>query len=124
MRKRGFFMRYRKLDENGDYSFGNSQANFHKNTPNAVGQAALTRLKLWVNEWFLNIEDGTDWLDQVLGRGTSLLYEQVIKQRILGTFGVTEIVDFYTQYDPNTRKLNIQTTINTIYGETTLQESL
>jgi len=117
-------MRYRKLDEIGDYSFGNSQANFHQNTPAGVGQAVLTRLKLWVNEWFLNVEDGTDWLDQVLGRGTSLLYEQVIKQRILGTFGVTEITDFYTQFDPNTRKLNIQTTINTVYGETTLQESL
>ncbi|MDH0030306.1 MULTISPECIES: hypothetical protein [unclassified Acinetobacter] len=117
-------MRYRKLDENGDYSFGNSQANFYQNTPQAVGQAVLTRLRLWVGEWFLNIDDGTDWLDQVLGRGTSLLYEQVIKQRILGTQGVTEITDFFTQYDPNTRELAIQTTINTIYGETTLQESL
>lgn len=117
-------MRYRKLDENGDYTFGNSQANFHRDTPEAVGQAVLTRLKLWVNEWFLNVEDGTDWLDQVLGRGTSLLYEQVIKQRILGTFGVTEITDFYSQFDPGTRELNIQTTINTIYGETTIQGSL
>ena len=117
-------MRYRKLDENGDYSFGNSQANFYRDTPEAVGQAVLTRLRLWVGEWFINTEDGTDWLDQVLGEGTSLLYEQVIKQRILETQGVTEITDFFTQYDPNTRELAIQTTINTIYGELTLQESL
>lgn len=117
-------MRYRKLDENGDYSFGNSQANFYKNTPQAVGQAVLTRLRLWVNEWFLNVEDGTDWLDQVLGRGTSLLYEQVLKQRILGTLGVTEITEFFTTYHPDTRELMIQTTINTVYGETSLKEFL
>lgn len=32
-------MRYRKLDENGDYSFGGQQADYYRDTPLAVAQA-------------------------------------------------------------------------------------
>jgi len=32
-------MRYRKLDDSGDFSFGHGQADFHHNTPEAVAQA-------------------------------------------------------------------------------------
>ena len=37
-------MKYRKLTENGDYAFGRGGADMHADTPEAVGQAVLTRL--------------------------------------------------------------------------------
>ena len=39
-------MKYRKLTENGDYAFGRGGADMHADTPEAVGQAVLTRLRL------------------------------------------------------------------------------
>ena len=46
-------MKYRKLTENGDYAFGRGGADMHADTPEAVGQAVLTRLRLFAGEWFV-----------------------------------------------------------------------
>lgn len=116
-------MRYRKLDENGDYSFGMGQTDFLKDTPEAVGQAVLTRLKLWVGEWFANTSDGTGWATDVLGKGTSSIYELMLRKRVLETQGVLGINDFQAQFDADQRTLSIQINIDTIYGQTTVEGS-
>lgn len=113
-------MRYRKLDDAGDYSFGLGQSDFMVNNPEAVGQAVLTRLNLWVGEWFANIDDGTGWSTDVLGKGTSSLYEMMLRNRVLGTPGVKSILDFQSSLNPDERRLTIQITIDTIYGQTTV----
>lgn len=110
-------MRYRKLDENGDYSFGNSQSNFMANTPETVGQAVLTRLNLWIGEWFADISDGTGWDTSVLGKGTESLFELTLRQRVLETPGVDRVVDFFAKFDSDVRRLTIEITIDTVYGQ-------
>lgn len=117
-------MRYRKLDANGDFTIGTG-ADFHVNTPDAVGQAVLTRLKLWKGEWFIDTADGTPWMGEILGkRHAGKNPDAVIKQRILGTQGVKEITEYSSTYDGNTRKLTVTATLNTIYGATTISENL
>lgn len=117
-------MKYRKLDEAGDYTLG-SGSDFLTNTPEAVGQAVLTRLKLWRGEWFINIEDGTEWETEVLGkRFQNTNPDASIQGRILGTQGVVEISDYSSTFDGNTRKLNVRVAITTIYGVTTIEETL
>ena len=49
-------MKYRKLTENGDYAFGRGGADMHADTPEAVGQAVLTRLRLFAGEWFVDLK--------------------------------------------------------------------
>lgn len=120
-RKAAFFMRYRKLDDDGDYSFGQGQNNFHINTPEGVAQAVMTRLKFWVGEWFADTSDGTGWGTDVLGKFTDHLFELMIRQRILSTQGVLRVDSFDSQFDGETRKLSIQSTITTIYGSASLQ---
>ncbi len=120
-RKAAFFMRYRKLDDDGDYSFGQGQNNFHINTPEGVAQAVMTRLKFWVGEWFADTSDGTGWSADVLGKFTDHLFELMIRQRILSTQGVLRVDSFDSQFNGETRKLSIQTTITTIYGSASLQ---
>ena len=119
-----FFMRYRKLDVNGDYSFGTGKADFHVNSPEAVAQAVLTRLNLWVGEWFVNVDDGTGWTTNVLGKGTSSLYELMLRDRTLGTPGVKSILDFQATYKADSRELNVQIDIDTIYGQATVSGDL
>ncbi|WP_375038583.1 hypothetical protein [Acinetobacter sp. RW6] len=114
-------MRYRKLDDDGDYSFGQGQNNFHINTPEGVAQAVMTRLKFWVAEWFADTSDGTGWNTDVLGKYTDHLFELMIRQRILETQGVLSVDSFDSQFDGETRKLSIQSSITTIYGSAILQ---
>lgn len=40
-------MRYRREDENGDYTFGRGDSGFFVDCPEAVAQAVKTRLQLW-----------------------------------------------------------------------------
>ncbi|QKS62210.1 hypothetical protein [Cupriavidus gilardii] len=117
-------MRYRKLTEDGDYSFGNQAADFYKDTPDAVAQAVMTRLRLLRGEWFLDTTEGTPWATEVLGKYTGATYDAAIRQRILGTQGVTELVNYSSNLDTERRHLSVTATINTIYGTTTVQATL
>lgn len=116
-------MLLRKLDNNGDMQFGNGNANFYKDTPEAIAQNIYTRLKLWLGEWYLDTDEGTDWLGKCLGKNSmdSALLE--IKQRILGTTGVNSIQNFSASIEPTSRKLTITGTVNTIYGDTDINYS-
>jgi hypothetical protein len=117
-------MRYRKLTADGDYSFGQQQADFYRNVPEAVAQAVLTRLELFTGQWFLDSDEGTPWRTDVLGKYTSDVYDAVIKARILDTQGVTQIDAYTSSRDADSRKLTVTATITTAYGQTTITTTL
>jgi hypothetical protein len=116
-------MRYRRLDENGDALFGRSQLDFLVDTPETVTQAVRTRLGLLRGQWFLDTEEGLN-TSQILGYGTQSTYDWAIRERILGTQGVTEITAYDSQFDPDSRALTVQATISTQYGTTTVEATL
>lgn len=116
-------MQYRKLDASGDYTLGTG-SDFLQDTPETVAQAVRTRLALWAGEWFADTSDGTPWDTEVLGKFTTSTRDAVIKERILGTAGVTSIDEYQSTYDGNTRRLTITATISTAYGTTSVQTTL
>lgn len=109
-------MRYRKLSPTGDYVFGNGQADFWRDVPDAVAQAAYTRLQLWLGQWFLNTADGTPYQTQVLGKYTGSTRDAAIRARILGTQGLTSIDAYASQVDRDTRAFSVQATVTTTYS--------
>ena len=111
-------MTYRKLDDNGDYTFGGNLNSFYIDDPLGVAQAVVTRLKLWENEWFLDIQEGTPYLGGVIGKYTMETFDPLIRDRILNTEGVTEILEYSSSYDGDLRKVSISVKINTSYGVT------
>lgn len=117
-------MRYRKLDANGDYTFGNSQSDFYRDQPEAVAQAVQTRLQLLTGEWFLDTSTGTPWRAQVLGKYTSTIRDTVIKQRIIQTIGVQSLDAYSSTFDPSSRTFSVQATITTIYGTAQVETTL
>lgn len=117
-------MRYRALSASGDYTFGQSSANFLVNSPATVAQAVLTRLKLMTGEWFLDVTTGTPYREKILGAHRLATADPTIRARILGTPGVEGLESYFSSYDPATRKLNVSATINTIYGQTDLTAAL
>lgn len=111
-------MRYRKLSTTGDYQFGASQKDFYRDEPSAVGQAAKTRLLLWLGEWFLNIEEGTAFMQGILGKHSQTTADITIQDRVLDTQGATNIQNYESEVNPDTRDMSVSMTLNTIYGPT------
>lgn len=114
-------MKYRALDPLGDYMLGKPLL---VNTPEAVGQAVYTRLKLWREEWFLDTTEGTPYNEEVLGKRDGRIPDAAIQQRILGTTGLTAITSYSSSYDGETRTLTVNAAIDTIYGPTTVTVTL
>lgn len=117
-------MRYRKLDENGDYSFGHGQQDFYVNSPEAVGQSVLTRLKLWQGEWFLDTSIGTPYMTAILGKVPQEIADQAIQKVVLGTTGVLGLASYFSSYDPAKRTLTVSMTLNTEFGTTEVSTTL
>lgn len=113
-------MRYRREDDSGDYVFGAGDNTFLINTPETVAQAVKTCFELWLGEWFLDTAEGTPYMESILGKHQSVVYQSAIRERTLGTQGVTEIIDLVIQIDPQTRRISFTATINTLYGQTTV----
>lgn len=109
-------MRYRRLDANGDYTFGNGGLNFWVNDAQGVAQSVQTRLLLFTGEWFLDQTEGLPLTQDILGYNNAALYDSVIRSRILDTAGVSSIVSYQSSRDPTTRALTVSATIQTIYS--------
>jgi len=109
-------MRYRKLDADGDFSFGHNMSDFYIDQPEAVGQAIKTRLDLQLGDWFLDTSEGTDWNGQVLGAHTQGTRDVEIRSRVAETQGVQQLRRFETEFDGDTRAYSVQILVDTDYG--------
>lgn len=116
-------MKYRKLDSNGDYSFGQSRVNFLESSPATVAQAILTRLRMAKGESFINTSDGTPYDTEIRGHGTAAVRDLAMRSRILGTVGVTDIESFSSSVNPVTRSYNVTATVNTVYGKAVIENA-
>ena len=117
-------MIYRKLDSEGDYTFGGNENSFYRNDPLGVSQSVITRLRLWENEWFLDIVEGMPYLGGVMGKYTLEDVDSIIKERIINTEGVVEITSYESSFNPDLRKFSVSVTISTLYGDAVINEVL
>lgn len=110
-------MKYRRLDTDYDYSFGNGLGDFLSDVE-AVAQAIETRLKLWLEEWWMDLGDGLPMWQSILGyRGTNKeMVNRLITARIAGTTGVIAVKNITSSYDPSTRAYAFQAYVDTEYG--------
>ncbi|MBX4266531.1 hypothetical protein [Clostridium estertheticum] len=110
-------MRYRMLDENGDYSFGKGQQNFTFGRF-AVSQAIDTSLALLKGEWWEDISAGLPLFQNILGKTGSpdniAIADLFIKKRINEVTGVTSIEGFTSSYAD--RVYTFTCSVNTLYG--------
>lgn len=110
-------MIYRRLDSEGDMTFGSGKGNFLSEIE-AVAQAIKTRLLLFQAEWWLDREDGLPFFQQISGyRGRDkAAVERIITERILGTQHVTGISYVGYDYDADSRQYSFTATVDTDYG--------
>ena len=67
-------MKVRKLNADGEVAFGRGRLDYLADSPEAVGQNVMTRLKLKTGEWFTDVSDGTPYADSILGEHKRLLF--------------------------------------------------
>ena len=115
-------MKYRRLDKQGDYTFGSN--NFLTGVE-AVAQAVMTRLKLLKGEWWEDLNDGLPLWQEILGQSGSnshIVYiDNVITQRIYNTTDVVSIIDYESNWNSATREYGFVAKVNTAYSETTIE---
>lgn len=105
--------------------FGQSRANYARDAE-AVAILVKKRLLLIAGEWFLDTSQGVPYLTDIARKPANLaLAESTIKQTILETEGVQEIITFALTFDRDIRKLYVTASVRTIYGNTAdIKESL
>lgn len=116
-------MRYRRLDENGDYSFGNNSLDYIKDN-DAIVQAIKTKLYLFYGEWWEDISLGLPMFQSILGqvsnenlRRTVILLSAEQIQSVEGVSSVDSIVVAISA-----RKLTLSIDVTTEYGSSVSTE--
>ena len=51
--------------------------------PEQIAQAIGIHLRTWIGEWFLDLDHGVPYLDEVLGKRRPEMVEAVLRQHIL-----------------------------------------
>jgi hypothetical protein len=111
-------VKYRRLDNNGDFSFGHGAQDYLVDSPAAVAQAIKTTLALYQGEWFLDTTVGIPYITDVLGYGTQGLYDTLIQSTVASVQGVDSIISYTSSLDHFTRVLTVTMEVKTIFGST------
>lgn len=114
-------MRNRKMGAGDDFTFCSGKTRIMVDTPEAVAQAVLTRMRLYTGEWFLDTREGLD-KSLILGYGTQGTRDAVVQQRMQGTPGVLRILE-YSSSVGGARDFRVTATLDTIYGEAIIEAS-
>lgn len=107
-------LRTRRM-ERGDVRFG-QQRGAYATGGEAALQSVTFALRTLAGEWVFDPSVGTDYLT-ILQKGTSIAQAAaIIQARIVNTNGVKGLLDFLCDYDRNTRKFFVRTTVKTVDG--------
>ena len=107
----------RALDSNNDLVIEGGQLKLVSDGAEVV-QHVKTRLLFYLEEWFLNLQAGTPYFQQIFTKPVNLAnIESIIKSRILNTPEVKTLLEFSMDYEGDSvRKLNVSFSAETSYG--------
>lgn len=108
-------MRFRNLDENGDWTFGKGKQSYLKEN-DALMLNLKTRLKSFLNDCFFATSEGIDWFNLLGSKNRSSILEAVRKV-IIETNGVTQLNTVDIVYDRTSRALQLSYNINSQYTQ-------
>ena len=115
-------MRYRKIVD-GEPQFGQSKKDFLQGI-DAVAQAISTRLKLFTNEWWEDLEDGLPAWTKIIGNMQlsaddvgMLITERIVGTELNGTNLVPNMVSVENTYNSSTRKFTYNGIAKSLYGQ-------
>lgn len=113
-------MRYRRIDENGDYTFGNGQYDFLVDIE-AIPQAIKTKLNLFQGEWWEDLSEGLPFYQDVAGQfirndEDKDIVTRLYCNRISDVEEVNSFLSLNAEFDNENRKYSLVADVDTIYG--------
>lgn len=108
-------MRFRNLDENGDWMYGKG-VNDYVDLNQAIGLNIRTRVFSWLNDCFFAMTEGIDWNTRLGSKDQRILLENDLRRIISQSQDVRGIVAFSTSLVD--RKFLATYTVETIYSKT------
>lgn len=109
------------LDKDDDWRFGKSRAQYKRNG-NAVYQNVQTRIKSFVNDWFLDTARGIDWYTLLGNKGTETQILRAIERVVLETDFVKSITKLAITKREANRGITIELAITTLFEDTISDE--
>lgn len=108
------------LTDTGDVLFSNTeQALVTDEQRQDVAQRLQIKLRTFLGEWFLNVDNGVPYLEQIFGKGRKKGTVDIIFQTlILEEPDVLEIVSFNSTLDATTREYALSFRVRVAAGVT------
>jgi hypothetical protein len=107
-----------KLDDNGDWAIENFGFAFTSDNVEYVKQKIKIRLQFFKGEYYLNTDTGVPYYQEILGKQITVDDAiAILKATIVGTPGVTELLNFEPNLDGATRILDIVFKVKTDNNE-------
>ncbi|MCK4521363.1 MAG: hypothetical protein KAU20_02230 [Nanoarchaeota archaeon] len=90
-----------------------------------VAQNLRIRLWFFFGEWFLDTSQGVRFFEDVNVKEPNFPnIESLLKDMILSTQDVQSLLEFTMEYDRTQRKLTVEFTVNTTFGQLPITEEL
>ncbi len=106
-----------KLNDNNDIAIENNDIVFITSI-DEVRQRLLENLNTFKGEWFLDLEMGIPYYQDISKKNIDLnVIESVFKDAILDSPGVLELLDFSLDIDNSSRQLDVNFTARASEGE-------
>lgn len=122
-------LRNRRLDADWDMTFGNG-LNCYLSGLEASAQAVKSHLLLFLQEWWMDQDDGLPMWQFILGAGAGsdlikeavdrLIVERILSTQLDGVMLVTDVKDISSSFNADTRDYSFTATIDTIFGTITV----
>jgi hypothetical protein len=104
-----------RLDLDKDFTFGRSLANYALKS-NEIAQNVSTRLKMFKFDWFLDMQDGIDWVDILGNRANKDIILSEVERIVLATNGIAKLKNISIDSIDSNRGASISIDYNDIYG--------
>ncbi len=113
-----------KLNDSHDLEIVNNDL-FIVEGADEVKQKLLQKFKMFYKEWFLDVSQGIPYIEEVfLKQPNTFRVDAILKQTIVSTEGVLELLEYDLDFNNSTRALKLKFLVKTNSGEVSFNEVL
>lgn len=113
-----------ELNDDGDLMIRNYDLSLVEGIDQITQNLAI-RLRFFLNDWFLDVTAGIPYYEDIFIKAPNRIrIESVLKDEIVSTDGINEIISFSSEFNSNLRKFSVSFTAETDEGTIDLEVNI